>query len=109
MGYADLEKTGNGYLCNTEDWTEAVAREIAAAEGLGEMTQRHWDLIAYLRDEFFNNNGSQPNERAMVKAMSEQWGAAVTTKDLYDLFPMQPSKQATKVAGLPETKRKGGY
>ncbi|HSV28168.1 MAG TPA: TusE/DsrC/DsvC family sulfur relay protein [Candidatus Omnitrophota bacterium] len=109
MGYADLEKTGSGYLCNTDDWNEQVAAEIAAAEGLGTLTQRHWDLLNYLRDEFFNNGGNQPNERAMVKAMTEQWGGSVSTKDLYDLFPMQPSKQATKVAGLPETKRKGGY
>ncbi|CAA7626421.1 TusE/DsrC/DsvC family sulfur relay protein [Magnetospirillum sp. UT-4] len=108
MGYADLEKDDKGYLLNTEDWNEDIAREIAKAESL-ELTQRHWDIIAFLRDEFFDNNGHQPNERAMVKAMSEKWGESVATKDLYDLFPMQPSKQAGKVAGLPETKRKGGY
>ncbi|HEY0835152.1 MAG TPA: TusE/DsrC/DsvC family sulfur relay protein [Azospirillum sp.] len=109
MGYADLEKDDNGYLANTADWNEDVAKEIAAAENLGELTQKHWDLINHLREEFLENNGHQPNERAMVKAMSERWGAPVATKDLYDLFPMQPSKQAAKVAGLPNTKRKGGY
>jgi tRNA 2-thiouridine synthesizing protein E len=109
MGYADLEKTGNGYLVKSEDWNEDIAREIAAAEGIGELTQRHWDLINYLREEYFENGGTQPNERHMVKAMTEIWGDGVATKDLYALFPMQPSKQATKVAGLPETKRKGGY
>lgn len=109
MGYADLEKTANGYLVDTADWTEDIAREIAKAEGLGELSSRHWDLIKFLREEYFDNNGHQPNERAMVKAMSECWSANVSTKDLYDLFPMQPSKQATKIAGLPETKRKGGY
>lgn len=109
MHYADIEKTGNGYLVDTADWSKDIAREIAAAENIPELTQRHWDLIDYLREEYFDNGGTQPNERTMVKAMAERWGEAVVTKDLYDLFPMQPSKQATKIAGLPETKRKGGY
>lgn len=109
MGYADIEKTASGYLVNTGDWDEGIAKEIAAAESIPELTERHWDLIHFLREEYFDNGGHQPNERAMVKAMSERWGAAIATKDLYDLYPMQPSKQATKIAGLPETKRKGGY
>jgi sulfur relay (sulfurtransferase) DsrC/TusE family protein len=28
---------------------------------------------------------------------------------LFDLFPCNPSKQAGKIAGLPESMRKGGY
>lgn len=109
MSYGDIEKDANGFLVNMEDWNEAVAGEIAAAEGIAELTGRHWDLINYLRDEFVNNAGVQPNERTMVKAMSEAWGEKASSKDLYGLFPMQPSKQAAKIAGLPESKRKGGY
>jgi tRNA 2-thiouridine synthesizing protein E len=41
--------------------------------------------------------------------MSAKWEEKISAKDLYDLFPMQPSKQAAKIAGLPESKRKGGY
>ncbi len=108
MAYADLEQNDKGYLINSGDWSEDIAREIAKTEGI-ELTQRHWDLITYLREEYFDNNENQPNERHMVKAMSERWGESIGTKDLYDLFPMQPSKQAGKIAGLPETKRKGGY
>lgn len=109
MGYADLDKSDNGFLTNIDDWNEDIAKEIAADEGIAELTEKHWDLIKYLRDEFINNNGNQPNERNMNKAMGAIWGAKPSTKDLYVLFPMQPSKQATKIAGLPETKRKGGY
>ena len=108
MGYADVEKDAKGYLVNPEDWNEDIAREIAAAEDIAELSDRHMDLLNYLRDEYINGGGVQPNERTMKKAMKEKWGAC-ETKDLYDLFPMQPSKQAAKVAGLPETKRKGGY
>lgn len=109
MSYADLEKTANGFLVNIDDWSEAVAQEIADTESLGALSDRHWDLIKFLRDEYINNNANQPNERNMVKAMTKAWGEKPSTKDLYALFPMQPSKQGTKVAGLPETKRKGGY
>lgn len=109
MAYADVEKDDNGYLANAHDWDEAIAQEIADAEQLGTLTDRHWDLIKFLRDEYINNNANQPNERNMVKAMAAIWGEKPSTKDLYDLFPMQPSKQGTKVAGLPNTKRKGGY
>lgn len=109
MAYADIETTANGFLVKIEDWNEEIAQEIADIEQLGLLTDRHWDLIKFLRDEYLNNNGNQPNERNMAKAMLAVWGEKPSTKDLYDLFPMQPSKQATKVGGLPETKRKGGY
>jgi len=109
MEYANIEKTENGYLVNMDDWNEDLAIEIAASEGIAEVSQRHWDLINYLRTEYLDNQGSQPNERTMVKAMSAQWGEKISAKDLYTLFPMQPSKQAGKISGLPESKRKGGY
>lgn len=109
MGYADTEQTEKGFLVNVDDWNEDIAKEIAATEDLPELSDKHWDLIKFLRDEYVNNNANQPNERKMVKAMTEVWGEKPSTKDLYALFPMQPSKQATKIAGLPETKRKGGY
>ncbi|MBL4615766.1 MAG: TusE/DsrC/DsvC family sulfur relay protein [Magnetovibrio sp.] len=109
MAYADVEQTDKGFLVNLEDWTEDIAKEIAVTEDLADLSDKHWDLIKFLRNEYVNNNANQPNERKMVKAMTEVWGEKPSTKDLYALFPMQPSKQATKIAGLPETKRKGGY
>ncbi|MCB1761395.1 MAG: TusE/DsrC/DsvC family sulfur relay protein [Gammaproteobacteria bacterium] len=104
------EVTDNGYLVNLEDWNEDVARELAANEGI-ELSEKAWDIINYLRDEYFNNNGNQPNERNMVKHFKEIWTdeGKVDAKSLYTHFPMGPAKQAGKIAGLPETKRKGGY
>lgn len=104
-----VEADANGYLVNMEDWNEDVAQAIANAESIGELTERHWDIINYLRDEYFNNSGNQPNERTILKAMSDKWGGKVGQKDTFALFPGMPSKQAGKVAGLPETRRKGGY
>ncbi len=109
MGYADLETVGEGYLANIEDWSEDVAKEIAASEGIAELTGEHWDVINYLRDEYINNQGNQPNDRNIVKAMSKAWGRKVGSKDLYDMFIKQPSKVGGKIGGLPESKRKAGY
>ena len=33
----------------------------------------------------------------------------IDTKTLFDLFPGNPSKQAGRIGGLPESRRKGGY
>jgi tRNA 2-thiouridine synthesizing protein E len=104
-----LEATETGFLVNLDDWDKDVAEAIAAAEGLT-LTQDHWDVIEYLRDAFINNNGEQPNNRAILKAMQDKWaGRKVDNKTLFDLFPGNPSKQAGKVGGLPESMRKGGY
>ncbi|MFA5627682.1 MAG: TusE/DsrC/DsvC family sulfur relay protein [Thiohalomonadaceae bacterium] len=98
----------NGYLEDISDWNEDVAKVIAETEKLA-LTEKSWDLINYLRDEYIHNGGNQPNDRNMVKAMADKWGEKIDAKALYELFPMQPSKQAAKVAGLPESRRKGGY
>ncbi len=103
-----VETTETGYLVDHNAWDEDVAKALAEAEGL-ELTEQHWDVLAYLRDEYINNNANQPNDRNMNKAMSEKWGRKVSSKELYDLFPGKPSKQAGLIAGLPETRRKGGY
>jgi len=112
MGYdfqgKTIETTETGYLVNTEDWSEDLARHIASQEGI-ELTDQHWDIINHLRDEYFNNNGNQPNERAILKAIGATWGNKLSSQDMYRLFPNMPSKQGGKIAGLPESRRKGGY
>lgn len=104
-----IETDANGYLVNIDDWSEELAQLIADQDGL-ELTDKHWDLINYLRDEFINNRGNQPNTRNIVKAMAKAWGdKKLESKALYELFPKDPSKQGGRIAGLPESRRKGGY
>lgn len=105
----EIPITATGFLENVEDWSEAAARVLAEQEKL-ELTERHWDLINHLRDEYINNAGNQPNTRNLVKAMARTWDdKSVNAKTLYDLFPGDPSKQGGRIAGLPESRRKGGY
>lgn len=103
-----IETSATGYLVNQEDWSKELAEFMAQDEGVA-LTEKHWDLINFLRDEYFNNNANQPNTRQIVKAMSDKWGTNVIQKDVYDLFPKDPSKQGGRISGLPESRRKGGY
>lgn len=106
---SEIPTTATGFLENVEDWSQAAARVIADEEQL-ELSERHWDLINHLRDEYVNNAGNQPNTRTLVKAMAKIWqDKSVNAKTLYDLFPGDPSKQGGRIAGLPESRRKGGY
>lgn len=103
-----IETTESGFLVNPLDWDEDVAKALADIEGIA-LTERHWDLINYLRDEYLNNNQNQPMERALLKDMGKKWGSKPSSKEVYLLFPLAPTKQGTKIAGLPEVHRKGGY
>ncbi|MBT3195904.1 MAG: TusE/DsrC/DsvC family sulfur relay protein [Candidatus Ruthia sp.] len=108
MALADLERDEHGYLVDLNVWNEDIAAEFAEEEGVN-LTAESFKLINFLRDEYINNNANQPNERNMVKGLKGDWDGKLTTKELYTLFPKGPAKQAGKIAGLPETKRKGGY
>ena len=108
MALADLERDAHGYLVDLHTWNEEIAQEFAQEEGVT-LTDESFKLIAFLREEYINNNANQPNERNMVKGLKGDWDGKLTTKELYTLFPKGPAKQAGKIAGLPETKRKGGY
>jgi tRNA 2-thiouridine synthesizing protein E len=108
IGGKSIETTATGYLVNQDDWSKEVAKHIASLDEI-ELTARHWDVIDYLRDEYINNNQNTPTTRTIVKAMSERWNEKVDQKALYDLFPRDPSKQGGRIAGLPESRRKGGY
>ncbi len=103
-----IDTDANGFLKNLEDWSKELAEHIAQLEGVS-LTEKHWDIIDYLRDAYLNHNAEQPNTRHIVKAMSDKWGKNVSQKDVYDLFPKDPSKQGGRIAGLPESRRKGGY
>jgi len=103
-----IETTESGFLVELNDWNEDVAQAIAEAEGI-ELTDKHWDVIKYLRDEYLNNGQNQPMERALLKDIGKVWGSKPTSKEVYKLFPLAPTKQGTKIAGLPEVHRKGGY
>jgi tRNA 2-thiouridine synthesizing protein E len=109
MGYTingiELATDADGYLLEASMDDDVVA-VIAAAEGI-ELTDAHWEVVRYLRDEY-QANGHTPNFRNMLKGFQAIRPEA-DSKYLYDLFPIGPAKQGAKVAGLPQPYGKGGY
>jgi tRNA 2-thiouridine synthesizing protein E len=109
MGYVvegvEIAADADGYLLEP-DYRDEAARAIAAAEGI-ELTDAHWEVIRFLRDEY-QASGHSPNFRNMLKGFQERRPEA-DSKYLYDLFPLGPAKQGAKVAGLPQPYGKGGY
>jgi tRNA 2-thiouridine synthesizing protein E len=101
----ELATDNEGYLLEP-DYRDEAALAIAAAEGIV-LTDAHWEVIRYLRDEY-QQNGHTPNFRNMLKGM-QAIRPEIDSKYLYDLFPTGPAKQGAKVAGLPQPFGKGGY
>ena len=101
----DLETDDLGYLLEP-DYGDEIVRVIAAAEGI-ELTEAHWKVVAYLRDEY-REHGHTPNFRNLLKGLAEVLPGC-DSKALYELFPIGPAKQGAKVAGLPQPFGKGGY
>ncbi|MDH5711052.1 MAG: TusE/DsrC/DsvC family sulfur relay protein [Gammaproteobacteria bacterium] len=106
MALESVERTANGYLVNASDWNEEIAAELFAEEGI-EPTEKHWDVVRYVREQTLA--GDEPNERGIMKAMGKLWGEKVSSKDMYEMFPLMPSKQGLKIGGCPQSTRKGGY
>ncbi len=89
-----------GFLRRLEDWSPAVAEQIAAAEGI-ELREPHWQIIELLR-EYYREYDSSPSMRPLVKycrlRLGEARGRSVY---LLTLFPGSPAKLGSKIAGLP--------
>ncbi|MGD9787751.1 MAG: TusE/DsrC/DsvC family sulfur relay protein [Sulfuricellaceae bacterium] len=100
----DILTDSEGYLKNLDDWSEDFAREQAKIEGL-ELTDEHWEVIAYLRD-YYQEHSVQAQVRAMIKYFKEVWGPERGNNlYLHKIFPMGgPQKQGNRLAGLLRTK-----
>jgi tRNA 2-thiouridine synthesizing protein E len=83
-----------GFLADPTQWTPQVAEEVAREVGLT-LTQRHWQVIGFCREDAARQ-GTPPGLRRISKL------SGVETKELYQLFPKGPGKLAARIAGLPK-------
>ncbi|HID4641414.1 TPA: sulfurtransferase TusE [Klebsiella pneumoniae] len=97
----EIETDSEGYLKDTNQWSEAMAEVIAAQEGIT-LAVEHWVVVRFVR-EFYLEFNTSPAIRMLVKAMANKFGEEKgNSRYLYRLFPKGPAKQATKIAGLPK-------
>ena len=58
------------------------------------MTDRHWDVIKYLQDQY-------KNEKPLsIRSVGKS--GVVSIKEFYELFPSGPLKISSRVAGIPK-------
>lgn len=90
-----VDVEAEGFLVDAEQWTERIAEEVARANGVDELTERHWLVVRFMRDRWLET-GSAPSIRALGKE------SGVPVKELYQLFPRGPAKLAAKIGGIPK-------
>ncbi|MDE3065614.1 MAG: TusE/DsrC/DsvC family sulfur relay protein [Acidobacteriota bacterium] len=84
-----------GFFLDPSQWTEAMVPDLARREGIAELTDRHWQVIRFMR-EAFRAKGAGPSVRELGKT------SGVPIKELYQLFPKGPAKVAARIAGIPK-------
>ncbi len=82
----------DGFMTDPSAWNPQIAEAIAGTLNLN-LTDRHWVVINFARQEF-EANGEAPTLRRITKTTD------VSTKEIYKLFPGGPAKNAAKVSGL---------
>jgi len=92
-----VELNDEGFFLDPTKWTREIAVELAKADGIDELTAQHWQVIDFMRKEFFEK-GTGPTVRVLGKT------SGVSVKDLYELFPKGPAKMAARIAGIPKPK-----
>ena len=97
----NLETDHEGYLKRQSDWTEALAVELASADGI-ELSEAHWEVMHFLQ-EYYEKYDIAPAIRILTKQMGKRFGKEKgNSKYLYELLPKGPAKQACRYAGLPK-------
>jgi len=88
-----VEVDEEGFLKNPADWTEAMAPELAKEDGIEALSDAHWKVIRFMREDF-KTSGQIPTIRRIKNA------GGIPTAELYELFPNGPAKKAARAAGL---------
>jgi tRNA 2-thiouridine synthesizing protein E len=91
----EVELNDEGFFVDPAQWTEEMAPELARREGIEELTPAHWQVLRFMRSEYFEK-GTGPTVRALGKS------SGVSVKELYQLFPKGPAKVAARIAGIPK-------
>ncbi len=90
-----VDRNEEGFLLDSSQWTPDVAQQLAEEAGVGPLTDKHWTVLTFCREDAAQQ-GQPPGLRRISKL------SGVNMKELYQLFPKGPGKLAAKIAGLPK-------
>ncbi len=90
----EVQINEEGFLTEFDDWNEEIAAELAKNIGI-EMTDEHWAVVRWLRDDF-----KEKGETATTRRVQTVGG--FPTKQQFVLFPKKPAKKMAYIAGVPK-------
>jgi TusE/DsrC/DsvC family sulfur relay protein len=88
-----LHFDSTGFLCDPQTWNEGVADELARQDGVGPLTQTHWQIIHYLRESWIDRH-------ALPSVSHTCHLAGRDPTCLEELF--HGPREAWRIAGLPD-------
>ena len=94
---APVDVDTEGFMTDPGQWNETIAEAIARGNGVGQLNERHWLVVRFMRDRYLQT-GPAPSIRSLGKE------SGVPIKELYQLFPKGPAKLAAKIGGIPKPK-----
>jgi TusE/DsrC/DsvC family sulfur relay protein len=97
VGEVTLEVNEDGFILEPDRWNDEVAAALAATDGVGQLTAKHWKIVRYIRGHYV-----EFHVPPLIRKLCKQTGFQL--KEIYELFPSGPAKGACKVAGLPNAK-----
>jgi tRNA 2-thiouridine synthesizing protein E len=97
VGDMTLEVDEDGFILEPDRWNDDVAAALAAMDGVGQLTAKHWKIVRYVRGHYV-----EFQVPPLIRKLCKQTGFQL--KEIYELFPGGPAKGACKVAGLPNAK-----
>ena len=89
-----------GNMYDLPHWSREIARDRALKEGLGKLSEMHWRVIHTLR-AMYRMEGGAENARRTLRSLVKAFSAEGGSRYLYQLFPLGPVSQGSRVAGLP--------
>ena len=90
----------DGNMAGLVDWSRECAKEQAAAEGLGELTEAHWRVIHTLRG-LYRQHGPASSASNLIREIEKDFADEGGRRFLYQLFPKGPINQGCRLAGVP--------
>jgi TusE/DsrC/DsvC family sulfur relay protein len=92
----EVHVNDEGFLTEYDEWNREIAEVLATNIGI-EMTDRHWDVVEFIRSDF-QVKGETPTTRRVQNV------GGIPTKEQFTLFPKKPGRKMSYVAGLPKPK-----
>ena len=94
MNVENVERDGNGYLLDRDDWSEEIGKAMAAADEV-EISDDMWAQILSART-YYDENSIVPPIRKFAKYVG------IDKKVLFKQWMTGPMKPISKYGGLPK-------